>query len=162
MHRSVLRVVVLGLVVALSVGVATATAGGGNSANAKKCQNNGWTGWVRSDGSTFNNETECVSYGAKGGTLMPKPPCTAGSENFSEDAVGSRPTTFSGGTIDTAYSDNGYSGRCFRPGRRLHQQQPLQRGLRELFQAYFHERGELGAFERRIERRAGAKIRTSH
>lgn len=105
MHRSVLRVVVLAL--ALSVGVATATAGGGNSANAKLCQKNGWTGWVRSDGSAFNNETECVSYGAKGGTLMPKPTCAAGRENFSEDAVASRPTVFAGGTIDTAYGPVG-------------------------------------------------------
>ena len=64
MHRSVLRVVVLAL--ALSVGVATATAGGGNSANAKLCQKNGWTGWVRSDGSAFNNETECVCNGCEG------------------------------------------------------------------------------------------------
>jgi hypothetical protein len=111
MHR-VLRVVVLGLVVALSVGVATATAGGGNSANAKKCQMGGWTGWVRSDGSTFNNETECVSYGAKGGTLMPKPTCTAGSENFSGDSVNSQPTTFAGGTLDTAY---GFGGRVLGP-----------------------------------------------
>lgn len=34
--------------------------------------------------------------------------CTAGSENFSEDADGSQPTTFSGGTIDSAgYADLG-------------------------------------------------------
>jgi hypothetical protein len=34
-------------------------------------------------------------------------PCTAGSENFSKDAEHSQPTTFSGGTIDTAYGTGG-------------------------------------------------------
>lgn len=87
---------------ALSVGVATATAGGGNSANAKLCQKGGWQNLVRSDGSSFANQDECVSYGAKGGVLQPKPTCTANSENFSEDAEGSFPTTFAGGTIDPA------------------------------------------------------------
>ena len=67
MHRSVLRVVVLGLVVALSVGVATAYAGGGNSANAKLCQNNGWTKVFTSAAQTFSGEAACVSYGAQGG-----------------------------------------------------------------------------------------------
>jgi hypothetical protein len=37
--------------------------------------------------------------------------CTTGSEDFSEDAEFSQPTTFSGGTIDTAYgNDNGDAG----------------------------------------------------
>jgi hypothetical protein len=54
---------------ALTVGVATATAGGGNSANAKLCQKGGWQTLVRSDGSSFANQDECVSYAAKGGTL---------------------------------------------------------------------------------------------
>ena len=107
MRRYVLSVLVVGLAVALSVGVATATAGGGNSANAKLCQKNGWMNQVRSDGTSFNNEDECVSYGAKGGTLMPKPTCTAGSENFSEDAARSQPTAFAGGTINTAYGPVG-------------------------------------------------------
>src|SRR5690348_6193011 len=93
------------LAVSLSVGVATATAGGGNSANAKLCQKGGWTNLVRSDGTAFNNQDECVSYAAKGGTLKPKPTCTAGSENFSGDADGSKPTTFAGGTIEGPYTD---------------------------------------------------------
>jgi hypothetical protein len=59
---------------ALSVGVATATAGGGNSENAKKCQKDGWQNWVRSDGTAFKNQGECVSYAAQGGTLTPPKP----------------------------------------------------------------------------------------
>jgi hypothetical protein len=55
---------------ALTVGVAIATAGSGNSANAKLCQKDGWKSQYRSeDGSSFTNESACVSYAANGGTL---------------------------------------------------------------------------------------------
>jgi hypothetical protein len=66
-------VLVLCAVFALTVGVATATAGGGNSANAKLCQKNGWQSLVTSTGETFASEEACVSYAAKGGTLVPNP-----------------------------------------------------------------------------------------
>jgi hypothetical protein len=96
---------------ALSVGVATATAGGGNSENAKKCQKGGWQSLVRSDGSSFKNQDECVSYGAKGGVLQPKPTCATGNEDFAGDDELSQPATFAGGTIDTAYgSEPGVEG----------------------------------------------------
>jgi hypothetical protein len=62
-------VVLAGLV--LGIGAATASDGGGNSANAKLCQNNGWTELLRSDGTAFRNQGDCVSYGAQGGTLHP-------------------------------------------------------------------------------------------
>ena len=39
--------------------------------------------------------------------VAPPPPCTAGSEDFSGDAEFSQPTTFAGGTIDTAYGTDG-------------------------------------------------------
>jgi len=100
-------------VLALMLGVATATAGkGGNSANAKLCYKGGWQTLVRGDGSSFASQDECVSYAAQGGTLQPKPTstCTAGSENFSgftAGAPGDTPTTFSGGTIDTSYGTAG-------------------------------------------------------
>jgi hypothetical protein len=45
---------------------ALASAGGGNSANAKLCQKGGWQTLVRSDGSTFASEEACVSYAAHG------------------------------------------------------------------------------------------------
>jgi hypothetical protein len=48
---------------------AVASAGGGNSANAKLCQKGGWQALVRSDGSSFASEEQCVSYAAQGGTL---------------------------------------------------------------------------------------------
>ena len=49
---------------ALTAGVATAFAdGGGNSGAAKACQKGGWQTLVRSDGSTFYNQDDCVSYG---------------------------------------------------------------------------------------------------
>jgi hypothetical protein len=98
----------LAVAVVVSIGVETASAGGGNSANAKQCYKDGWQKLVRTDGSSFANEEACVAYAAKGGELKPKPPtptCTAGSENFSADADGSQPTTFAGGTIETPYGN---------------------------------------------------------
>jgi hypothetical protein len=86
---------------ALVVGVATATAS--NSDNAKACQQGGWQNLARQDGTGFNNQDECVSYGAHGGLLKPKPPAViAGSENFAAYDAGSQPTAFSWGTVDPA------------------------------------------------------------
>jgi hypothetical protein len=50
--------------------VAVASAGGGNAANATLCQNGGWQSLLRSDGSSFTSEGDCVSYAALGGTLQ--------------------------------------------------------------------------------------------
>jgi len=62
--------VCLTIAVALAVGVASATAaGGGNSANAKLCQKNGWQTSAMSNGGGFANQDACVSYAAKGGTF---------------------------------------------------------------------------------------------
>jgi hypothetical protein len=55
---------------ALTVGAATATAGGGNSANAKACQKGGWQSLHPSGSGAFKNEGNCVSYLARGGTLV--------------------------------------------------------------------------------------------
>ena len=63
------RVLVLCAVLALSAGVASATAGGGNSDNAKLCQKGGWQTWLRADHTSFANQGACVSYGAQGGIL---------------------------------------------------------------------------------------------
>jgi len=90
---------------ALAVGVSTATAGGGNSDAAHACQQGGWQELVREDGTPFKNTGDCVSYAAHGGKL--KSACVAGSDNFSGDAEFSNPTTFAGGTIDTAYGPDG-------------------------------------------------------
>lgn len=54
---------------ALAVGAAAATAGGGNSENAKRCQKGGWQYWVRADLTPFKNQGACVSYAARGGVL---------------------------------------------------------------------------------------------
>jgi len=65
---------VLCALVALTVGVATATGSGnpgGNSANAKKCYKGGWQTLVDANGNPFANQDACVSYGAKGGVLYP-------------------------------------------------------------------------------------------
>ena len=60
---------VLCAVFALTVGVATANAGDGNSANAKLCQKGGWQSLFTATGGSFASEEACVSYAAQGGTL---------------------------------------------------------------------------------------------
>src|SRR5262245_1573267 len=60
---------VLCAVFALTVGVATANAGGGNSADAKLCQKGGWQSLFTATGGSFASEEACVSYAAQGGTL---------------------------------------------------------------------------------------------
>jgi hypothetical protein len=64
-------VLALSAVLALSIGVATATAGNaGNAANANLCQKNGWQNLFRTDGIGFASQGDCVSYGAQGGTIL--------------------------------------------------------------------------------------------
>ncbi len=57
------------LLVAFSMGSASADPRGGNSSNAKLCQHGGWQALVRSDGTMFPNQGACVSFGAHGGIL---------------------------------------------------------------------------------------------
>jgi hypothetical protein len=57
------------LLVAALLGPSMALAADGNSANAKLCQKGGWATLVRSDGTAFASQSDCVSYGAIGGTL---------------------------------------------------------------------------------------------
>ena len=59
---------------ALVVGVATATAGNGNSDAANACKQGGWQNLVRQDGTGFKNQGDCVSYAAQGGVPTAKPP----------------------------------------------------------------------------------------
>lgn len=47
-----------------------ASAGGGNATAAHKCQRGGYYNVVRSDGSTFANTGDCVSYAARGGAFV--------------------------------------------------------------------------------------------
>jgi hypothetical protein len=70
------------LVVALVWLAPTAVAGGGNSGNAKLCQKNGWTTLVRSDGSSFANQGDCVSYAAQGNSLVAKTRSQLDCESF--------------------------------------------------------------------------------
>jgi hypothetical protein len=79
MPRQTKEWVVLALcaLLTLSAGVATASArdgNGGNSANAKLCQMNGWQHVFRADGTRFASQEDCVSYGAHGGTILTSPP----------------------------------------------------------------------------------------
>jgi len=66
------RVGVLALTATMGIGLVglaspAGAATGGNSANAKTCQNNGWKTTLRADGTAFKNQGDCVSYAAQGG-----------------------------------------------------------------------------------------------
>jgi hypothetical protein len=88
------------LVLALAVG-SSALAGGGNSANAKLCQEDGWIGLMQTNGSTFANDGACVSYAAQGGRLVPFTGCfvldTSKPANFSTSSLGAVVTGATGG-----------------------------------------------------------------
>jgi hypothetical protein len=61
---------------------------GGNSDNAKACQKGGWQNLVRQENGTgFNNQDECVAYGAHGGVLQAKPPAVTGPINVTEPVL---------------------------------------------------------------------------
>jgi hypothetical protein len=47
-----------------------ASAGSGNSGNAKACQHDGWQTVTRSDLTPFTSQSDCVSYGAQGGAIV--------------------------------------------------------------------------------------------
>ena len=94
-------VLLLCAVFSLTVGVASATAGGGNSANAKKCQKGGWQTLIRSDGTSFASEGDCVSYAARGGT-----PTTRTKSQLDCESLGG---TFATGTLPVLWTCNGWT-----------------------------------------------------
>jgi hypothetical protein len=103
MRMRILLACCAGLV--LTFGVTVAAAGGpkpgkgGNSANAKKCQKNGWKTLVRSDGSSFRNQGDCVSYAAHGNTLVQKTQSQLDCESFA-GAYSTNPATDLSGIVN--------------------------------------------------------------
>ena len=81
MKKIIFGLLVAAATAALMVPMALA---GGNSDNAKACQKGGWQTLARQDGTGFNNQDECVSYGAHGGVLKAKPPVVAEPINVTE------------------------------------------------------------------------------
>jgi hypothetical protein len=108
-----LAAVSAGLLFASIAASGTALAGGGNSANAKKCQKNGWQTLVTSTGATFASEEECTSYGAQGGVLYPlsAAPCLNG--GWQTPAQRSDGTPFSSQSDCTTYTSTG--GVVYKP-----------------------------------------------
>jgi hypothetical protein len=72
-HMKRLSIAVLALGVAVLAATSASAAAGGNAANAKLCQKDGWKTLYRGDGSTFVNQGDCVSYGAQGNTILLAP-----------------------------------------------------------------------------------------
>src|SRR5690606_14517615 len=68
-----LRILVIFTVSLISLGamIAPVTAAPGqNNENATICKNGGYENWTREDGTGFRNTGDCVSYAARGGTLI--------------------------------------------------------------------------------------------
>jgi hypothetical protein len=109
MKRIIFAMVVAATSAAILVPLALA---GGNSDNAKACQKGGWQNLIRQDGTAFNNQDECVSYGAHAGALNPKP---TGSISVSEPIFNYNVNTcsvtvpYTPGLETRLYGVNGYS-----------------------------------------------------
>jgi hypothetical protein len=87
---------VLCAVVALTVGVAAATADNGNSVNAQLCQKGGWQSTAFTQGGgTFGSEAACVAYASHGGTIASVVVSTA----LVHCAINPDPHVFCWGTI---------------------------------------------------------------
>jgi hypothetical protein len=97
-------IVVLAVALVLSVGVAGASAGGGNSDAAKACQQGGWQHLYRTDGTGFKNEGDCVSYAARGGKLTTTT-TTSKQSQLDCQAFGG---TFAPGTAPVLWTCNGW------------------------------------------------------
>jgi hypothetical protein len=103
----------------LSTQVAGAATAPGNSGAAHACQQGGYVNYSTTTGATFTNTGECVSYAAKGGTLVALPDlvliptCTAvlGSEGcaFTVDNIGIGPVTNGTVVVEETASGDGLS-----------------------------------------------------
>jgi hypothetical protein len=100
-----------GAVLASLMFAAFASAGGGNSGNAKACKSGGWKTMVTANGAHFKNQGACVSYAVRGSTA-PKgetPSGTEGSDDSSESSALTAPCK--NGAWTTALGVNGISFR---------------------------------------------------
>lgn len=98
----------------------------GNSANAKRCQKNGWQTLQSGDGGAFADETACVAYAAQGGLVF-RPLLVAVPAEVVEDqgidltASGFHPSAnanvdidvFGGGSIGLFATTDANGGRAF-------------------------------------------------
>jgi hypothetical protein len=98
---------------ALTFGIATASAGGGNSANAKLCQKNGWQTLVTGTGDAFQNAGECADYAADGGILHPLSSAPCLNDGWQAPAQRSDGTGFGSEADCAAYTAG--DGRVFEP-----------------------------------------------
>jgi hypothetical protein len=97
MKRMLAMLAVAAITVTVFGGIAHA--GGGSSSAATDCAHGGWRSLHRSDGTAFENQGDCVSYAAHGGSF--EAPCL--------DGVGSNPDARLTGPIDTFQNGTGYS-----------------------------------------------------
>ena len=70
-RRRLFTTTALALLLAIVAAGSGQAASGGNSENARLCQNDGWMTLATSDGAAFANPGACVAYAARGGALSP-------------------------------------------------------------------------------------------
>ena len=63
--------VALALLATLAIAAPTLATPGGNAVAAAACQDGGYVDWTDAAGNAFRNSGACVSYAARGGTLVP-------------------------------------------------------------------------------------------
>ena len=73
MKRFLASAAIVAAAAAPALATATAASAASNAGNAKQCQKHGWKSLTREDGSTFQNQGDCVSHGARRGTLGTSP-----------------------------------------------------------------------------------------
>jgi hypothetical protein len=101
------------LLAAVSVSGTALAAGGGNAANAKMCQKDGWQALVTSAGKSFANEEACASYAARGGTLLPASEATCLNGGWEAPAQRSDGTSFGSEADCVAYASG--NGVVYKP-----------------------------------------------
>lgn len=98
MTRKIIALIAVMLLLSSSVSLTVVAKpsgnGSGNSANAKACQKGGWQNLARSETPwlTFNNQGDCVSYGAQGGVIHPFVPGSDACLDFGNLAATASPT----------------------------------------------------------------------
>jgi hypothetical protein len=98
---------------ALAVLAASGTAVAGNSANAKKCQKNGWQSLVTSNGTSFASEEACTSYAAQGGVLFASSAAPCLNNGWQDPAQRSDGSPFSSESDCLAYTSG--NGVVYKP-----------------------------------------------
>jgi hypothetical protein len=85
-----------------------------NTDAARACRTNGWKTRFRSDGTAFDSQHDCVSYGAHDGQFIVVAGCLDSSSNFADARVVGAPDTLK--NVDFYVTIDGTCSGGVRPG----------------------------------------------